>query len=473
MTIATPANWSELYRSDRFGQVVLLSFGIWLHAADERMVSTITPALTAEIGGERYVAWLIGLYEVGSIIAGALGALLVLQFGLRRCMAAGAFVYLAGCLLSGLSPSISQMLAGRFVQGMGGGAMVAFAFVAVHRLFSGRLFARVIALISVVWGVSAFVGPLIGAAFAQYGHWRGAFFFLALQAAGFGLLALLRLRDDDAEIAAVSEARAIFAMMLRVVALGAGVVAIAASGVEESAPKSFALVAIGAVLIGLFLMLDGRAGKARLLPTKAFDPRTIAGSTLVGFLFMSACTSGLITYGPLLLTRLHGLDPVAIGIILLLESVGWSVVAVAIAGLPEKHESAAILGGFLMVLASVAGLYWVVPTGPMALVAACAFVQGGGFGAAWTFMVKRAVALVPAGETDRISSAIPTTQRLGYALGAAYVGIIANSSGFAEQATAQAAAHSSNWIFGLSLVPAVIGLLAMTRLVFTLPDNAG
>ena len=64
--------WRELFANAGFGQVVLIGFGVWLHAADELVVSTISPAMTAEIGGLRLVAWLIALYEIGSIIAGGL-----------------------------------------------------------------------------------------------------------------------------------------------------------------------------------------------------------------------------------------------------------------------------------------------------------------------------------------------------------------------------------------------------------------
>ena len=39
------ASWTALYRSGQFGQLVLLAFSVWLHAADELMVSTVTPAV--------------------------------------------------------------------------------------------------------------------------------------------------------------------------------------------------------------------------------------------------------------------------------------------------------------------------------------------------------------------------------------------------------------------------------------------
>ena len=104
-------------------------------------------------------------------------------------------------------------------------------------------------------------------------------------------------------------------------------------------------------------------------------------------------------------------------------------------------------------------------TGPVWLIGLLAYVMGGGFGAAWAFMTRLATALATSGEKERVASAIPTVQRLGYALGSAYVGIIANGAGFADDASVAVAARTSHWIFALSLIPAAIGLLAAWRFI--------
>lgn len=38
------SGWAAVAGSGYLGQIILLSFGVWLHAADELMVSTVTPA---------------------------------------------------------------------------------------------------------------------------------------------------------------------------------------------------------------------------------------------------------------------------------------------------------------------------------------------------------------------------------------------------------------------------------------------
>ena len=72
---------------------------------------------------------------------------------------------------------------------------------------------------------------------------------------------------------------------------------------------------------------------------------------------------------------------------------------------------------------------------------------------------------MPEHEIQRVSGAIPTVQRIGYALGAAYVGIIANAAGFLTMTGPEDAASVARILF-LSCVPlALIGLGAMLGLV--------
>jgi Na+/melibiose symporter-like transporter len=103
--------------------------------------------------------------------------------------------------------------------------------------------------------------------------------------------------------------------------------------------------------------------------------------------------------------------------------------------------------------------------GPVGLIVLGALLQGGGMGAAWAFLVRRATALVDKTEGDRTASAIPTVQRFGYAVGAALVGILANAAGFGEDSSMTVARFVSVAIFSASLLPAGLGLLAVLRFI--------
>jgi len=182
-------------------------------------------------------------------------------------------------------------------------------------------------------------------------------------------------------------------------------------------------------------------------------------------LCFSAATIPMSLYGPLLFTQLHGISALTAGYIVALSSIGWSVMAVVVAGAQERHDGPLILGGMVVLTLSILGFILTVPAGSLWLVTVCAALEGIGFGMSWTFILRRVTALARAGETERASAALPTVQRLGYALGAAYTGIVANAVGIAdrmERATAQALGF---WIFAACLPLAAIGLFAAWRFV--------
>ena len=83
-------SWFEFLGAGYAAPLILVSLGVWLHAADSLVVATMLPAIVAEIGGAAFVSWTVSIYEIGSIVAGAASALLTLRLGLRGPMAAAA-----------------------------------------------------------------------------------------------------------------------------------------------------------------------------------------------------------------------------------------------------------------------------------------------------------------------------------------------------------------------------------------------
>jgi predicted MFS family arabinose efflux permease len=87
-----------------------------------------------------------------------------------------------------------------------------------------------------------------------------------------------------------------------------------------------------------------------------------------------------------------------------------------------------------------------VPVGSLYALAACAIAQGVGFGIGWPSIVTRCVRL--GGDDQALASAAPATlQRIGYAVGTAFAGVLANMSGLAEGVQAASARVAGFWVF--------------------------
>ncbi|QPC87163.1 MFS transporter [Mesorhizobium sp. NBSH29] len=453
--------WGEFLGSPYAKSLALVCLAVWLHAADSLIVATMLPSIVVEIGGTALVGWSVSLYEIGSIVAGAASALLTMRFGLRAPMSMAAALFGFGCIISAVSPTMPVLLTGRALQGLGGGGLMAMGFVAVGLIFPRRYIARAIAAVSTLWGVSAFAGPMVGGFFVEYATWRWGFAFFAGQA--FALALWIVLRGHTSAPRSTGDAAEFPLRRLSLLCLA--IVLVAFGGVEVSILRTVPSVAAGLVCMIGFLWLDERAGDTRLLPRRPFELRRPVGAALLMILSMSMATIAITAFGPLLVTAIHGVSALTAGYIVACSSIGWTVMAILVSGLPQRFDRLMIALGMTVVTLSILGFLYSVPNGPVWLIAVFAAIEGGGFGMAWTFILGRTIALADADEVQRVSAAIPTIQRLGYALGAAYVGIVANASGLLTVETAADAAKVSRWVF-VSCVPfAVIGLIAMGPLV--------
>ncbi|MEQ9638918.1 MAG: MFS transporter [Alphaproteobacteria bacterium] len=448
--------WRELWQGGRLPLVIVLCLGVWLHAAESLLVATLIPAAVAAIGGIHLVAWTIALYLLGSIVAGAVAGLASLRFGLRRAFVFSALLYAAGCVVSALAPDMPTMLAGRVPQGLGGGGMLALSFVGVERLFDKRLMPRLIALISAVWGASAFLGPLVGGVFAEIGLWRYGFWAFAGQAMVLAPAVWLILPPD--RIGAAVAGRAPWG---RLAIFATGALAIAAAGIEVSALGSPLLIAAGVALLAGFFAADARAGDDRLFPHGVLS---LSGPVGAGCLMVALFAMGTVAYtvyGPLLGKLMHGASPLTVGYLVALESIGWSVAAVAVSGV--RAEVATIRIGATLLTLSTLAFAVAVPFGSLLAVVPALLLAGGGFGAAYAFVLARVTAGAGAADKARAAAALPTMQLIGYTVAAAGLGIVANAAGL-DQATPEAAQRTATWVFAASIPPALLGLVAAWRL---------
>jgi hypothetical protein len=156
--------------------------------------------------------------------------------------------------------------------------------------------------------------------------------------------------------------------------------------------------------------------------------------------------------------------PLVAGFMIAIESVSWTIAAILSAGAGARSEPILIRAGAVAITIGIAGFALMMPGGPIAALAPWAFLQGAGFGMCWAFIMRRIVESVPSAERERASSAMPTMQILGYALGAAASGVVANMSGLAVAAPRPAVEAAAFWVFAAFLPLAALGVATAWRL---------
>ncbi|MER9677722.1 hypothetical protein NKJ23_00005, partial [Mesorhizobium sp. M0184] len=209
---------------------------------------------------------------------------------------------------------------------------------------------------------------------------------------------------------------------------------------------------------------DALKPRSRLFPSRLFSWRSPVGAGMTMVAAFSVATCSFAVYGPLLLTSLHGIPILTTGYIIAAESIAWSILSILVANAPPERERLIIVGGALMIATGVAGFAYTVPAGSIPLILFCALLQGGGFGIAWPFVTRVIVASAKEGEQTIASAAVPTMQRIGYAVGAALTGIVANANGFSEGLNREAAANVAAWLFLVFIPLGILGCLAALRI---------
>ncbi|TIW71336.1 MAG: MFS transporter, partial [Mesorhizobium sp.] len=437
-----------------------ISLGILLHATNETMVATVMPAMVGELAGVQLVGWSLAIYELGAIVAGAAAGRLVSYVALRTNMMVAALLYAAGALICATAPSMPLFLAGRLVEGLGGGALVSLAFVSVERLFPRNIWPQLFGIMSAIWGVAAFSGPMLGAIMAELLSWRWAFGIFTVGGTAMALASFIVLDTPQATRPQVDKGTAPPFPYAALGCLAVSVVLIASAGVDVALLRSSLLLGLGLIGLVLFFRIDALKPDSRLFPSR----RSPVGSGMTMVAAFSVATCSFAIYGPLLLTTLHGIPILTTGYIIAAESIAWSILAILVANAPLERERLIIVVGALMIAAGLAGLAYAIPSGSIPLILLCALLQGGGFGVSWPFLTRVIVASARDGEQTIASAAVPTMQRIGYAVGAALAGIIANASGFSEGLNRDAAANVAGWLF-LAFVPlGILGCLAAIRI---------
>ena len=117
------------------------------------------------------------------------------QVGRKPPLYAGIAIFCLGTIACALAGSIEVLTAGRFVQGLGGAAMMVVPRAIIRDLSTGHAATQMMAAIMLVISVSPMLAPLSGAAIISAFSWRAI--FVALLVAAAVSLALLKFAQPE------------------------------------------------------------------------------------------------------------------------------------------------------------------------------------------------------------------------------------------------------------------------------------
>nr|WP_280481925.1 MFS transporter [Nocardia cyriacigeorgica] len=405
--------------------VAVLAGGVALYAMNLYFTAALMPSIVDDIGGADYYAWVATGFLMAAVIASMLVSRILGNRGVRGAYLVGFLTFAIGAAANALSPTMELLLAGRVIQGFGGGLLAGLGYAMIRAALPSHLWARAAGLVSAMWGVGTLVGPTLGGAFAQVGGWRWAYALLLLAAVA---LAVLGYRALPPRTAAAAEHSAV--PMLSLLTAAAAVFSIS-STVASGWPTAGCMVA-GAVLLALFLVAEKR-GSSSVLPRSTYQRDNPLKWV---YLTVAALCAGVMTenFIPLFGQELGNLAPFAAGLLGAALSIGWVVSQLFSVNLgPAAARRAVRIAPVLLTGGLLA--YGFAQSADAAVVlvllwAAALFLAGTGIGLAFPHLSVAAMAsTTDENEGAKAAAALSTTQLIAYTVTSAVAGTLVNLGG--------------------------------------------
>jgi DHA1 family bicyclomycin/chloramphenicol resistance-like MFS transporter len=118
-------------------------------------------------------------FFVGMALGQLIGGPVSDQRGRRGLLLTAVVVMALASVVCAVAPTITVMMAARFIQGFAGGWAMVIGRAVIVDLARGAQLVRVLNVIAGVGGIAPIVGPLIGAVILQLSDWRVSFWIVA------------------------------------------------------------------------------------------------------------------------------------------------------------------------------------------------------------------------------------------------------------------------------------------------------
>lgn len=160
--------------SDFWLVIVSLMVATFVSALDVTAVSTALPTIVSKLQGREFV-WVGSSYTLASTAFLPMSGGLAQIWGRKPVILGALLLFLLGSGICGGAHSMGMLIAGRTIQGLGSGGILALTEIIIADLVPLRQRGAFLGIFGGVWAVAAAVGPPIGGAFSE-STWRWLFY---------------------------------------------------------------------------------------------------------------------------------------------------------------------------------------------------------------------------------------------------------------------------------------------------------
>ncbi len=305
-----PGVFSGRNRTTSVGLLIVVT----LVAFEAMAVTTAMPTAGRELHGLAHYAWAFSGFTIANVAGIVSAGVLSGQRGPKPSLVLGLVAFLAGLLLAGTAVTMTQLIAGRAVQGFGAGTLVTVLYVIIGEGYPDVLRPRIFALMSSAWVLPGLAGPPLSGLITQHFGWRWVFLSLAPITLIGALLMVPQLRLMPARRRPSAPAGG-YRRLFAVVAVAFGIATLLQTS-QNPAP-AWAIAAVVAVIAMAW-------GLPVLVPRGTFRLRPGVPATVAMRGLMAGAMFGADAFIPLVMTVQHHWSPAVAGLPLVGGAVAWS-----------------------------------------------------------------------------------------------------------------------------------------------------
>ena len=155
---------------------LIVACALFIENMDSTAIATSLPAIAADLGTEPIALKLaLTAYLLALAVFIPVSGWVADRFGARSTFMAAIAVFLLGSLACAASSSLEQMVAARFLQGMGGALMVPVGRLVLLRTVPKNELVQALSWLTIPALVAPMIGPPLGGLISTYGDWRWIF----------------------------------------------------------------------------------------------------------------------------------------------------------------------------------------------------------------------------------------------------------------------------------------------------------